>query len=287
MRSVSRLAVIAVAAGGLLAAGPALALVAANAHGYDVSWPQCGRSLPVDGDARVVGVTGGKPYDDGNPCLGDQYRWAVAGAGGAAQAAFYVNTANPGPVSSVLDWYGQKSPNARCSRSDEAACAYNYGYNGARLAWSYAQTKTGAAARHSWWLDVETTNSWSSDPSLNVADVLGAVAFLRSQGVPVGVYSTEWQWDHITGGAHLTDVSNWVAGAASGAQAASWCGPDSSFTGGPVVLVQWIEDDLDHDHSCRPLPAVTGKPAKPGLDTVLQDLLTLNLGKLLQDLQAK
>ncbi|MFP5318072.1 MAG: hypothetical protein ACLGI2_07225 [Acidimicrobiia bacterium] len=262
---------------------PALA-IAANAHGYDVSWPQCGESLPVDGEVRIVGVNGGKPYED-NPCLAEQYRWAS----GAPTTAFYMNTSNPGTASRVVDWYNQKSPNALCSRNDEAACAYNYGYNAAKHAFATAQRETGNAGRHMWWLDVETENSWSSDTSLNAADILGSIAYLRSQGVPVGVYSTGYQWGKIAGGASLPEVPNWVAGARNRAQAETWCGPDRSFTGGPVLLVQWVEHDLDHDHVCAPLPAVSSRPlpgpsGPAGLDVILEDLLSLNLPKLLQDL---
>ena len=53
---------------------PAFAAVASG-HGYDVSWPQCGRALPSDGDFRIVGVNGGRPYTD-NDCLAEQYGWA-------------------------------------------------------------------------------------------------------------------------------------------------------------------------------------------------------------------
>jgi len=262
---------------------PALA-VAAYAHGYDVSWPQCGESLPVDGEVRVVGVNGGKPFED-NPCLADQYRWANE----APTAAFYMNTSNPGTASTVVDWYNQKSPNALCSRSDEAACAFNYGYNAAKHAFATALRETRAASQHMWWLDVETTNSWSSDKAANTAGVLGAVAYLRTQGVPVGIYSTGYQWGQITGGAALVEVPNWVAGARNRGQAETWCGPERSFTGGPVLLVQWVEGDLDHNHVCAPLPTVSPRPlpgpAGPaGLDVVLEDLLSLNLPKLLGDL---
>jgi hypothetical protein len=254
---------------------------AAGVNGYDVSWPQCGRSLPVDGDFRIVGVNGGKPYE-GNPCLAEQFRWAQASAG----SAFYMNTANPGPASKVLDWYAQKTPNASCSRSDEAACAYNYGYNAAKHAFGLAQRETGAAGQHSWWLDVETANSWSANRGLNAADIVGSIAYLRTQGVPVGVYSTEYQWGRITNGARLADVPNWLAGARDADQAARWCAPDSSFTGGPVILVQWVQDDLDHNHACAALPAVTGTPQSgaSGLELVVQDLLSLDLPKLLRDL---
>jgi hypothetical protein len=202
--------------------------------------------------------------------------------------AFYMNTANPGTASRVVDWYGQKSPNANCGRADEAACAYNYGYNAAKHAFAYAQAQTGAAGRWSWWLDVETDNSWSSNTSVNVADLMGSIAYLRAQGVPVGVYSTEYMWRRIAGGARLTDVPNWLAGARDGPMAARWCAdPTGSFTGGPLILIQWVENNLDNNHACAPLPIATGPPptsSKTGLELVLEDLLTLNLPKLLQDL---
>ena len=273
------------AAGAVALAGVVLVAAAGVAHaatkGYDVSWPQCGRALPVDGDFRIVGVTGGKPYDT-NPCLAEQYRWAVAAPG----VAFYMNTANPGPASQIINWYAQKTPNAACSRSNEAACAYNYGYNAAQQAFVYAQRQTSGAATHGWWLDVETTNSWSGDVAQNVADILGSIAYLRAQGVPVGVYSTDYQWGKITGGAHIPELFNWLAGARDAAQAERWCAPDSTFTGGPVVMVQWVENDLDHDHACAPLPTVVpvAGPGSP-LERLLNDVLTLNVTQLLKDLQ--
>ena len=273
-----------------VAVATALVVVVLVAHGalaevgraYDVSWPQCGESLPARADAAIVGVNGGKPYEE-NPCLAEQYGWAASAAG---QPAFYMNTANPGADSRIVDWYRQNTPNPSCSRSNEAACAYNYGYNAARHAFATAQARTGAAGRHSWWLDVETTNSWSDDHGANLADIAGSVDFLRSQNVPVGVYSTRYQWGVITGGARLPDLPNWVAGARDGGQAARWCAPDSSFTGGPVILVQWVEHDLDHNALCAPLPAVTpGAPGSPNhLDQLLRDLLALDLGKILGDL---
>ncbi len=280
MRLLPRLAAPVAVAAAALTLLPAPAAASA-APGYDVSWPQCGEALPVDGGVRIVGVNGGRPYEP-NPCLAEQYRWAAQ----APVAAFYMNTSNPGTASRAVDWYAQRSPNPACSPSDEAACAFNYGYNAARYAFETAQRETGAAGRHSWWLDVEIENSWSRDTAVNVADILGSVAYLRTQGVPVGVYSTRYQWGQITGGASMPDLPNWVAGARDGRQAATWCTPDRSFTGGPVLLVQWEQHDLDHNHVCGPLPTVTEPaPAGPtGLDTVLGNLVTLNLPRLFQDL---
>ncbi len=248
---------------------------AARGHGYDVSWPQCGRALPTDGDFRIVGVSGGRPYTD-NDCLAEQFRWATLKAPGVA---FYMNTANPGTATTLFDWYGQRRPDPSCSRSNEAACAFNYGWNAAAHAFAYAQAQTGAAAKWSWWLDVETDNSWSANAAVNVADLIGSIAYLRTQGVPVGAYSTAYQWGVITGGVQWPDVPVWLAGARNGSQAAAWCGPDSSFTGGPVTLVQWVDrqQSLDINHACRPLPVAAPAPppgpAPNGLEQLVNDLL--------------
>ncbi len=246
---------------------------AASASGYDVSWPNCGRALPIDGDVAIVGVNGGRPYTP-NPCLAEQFRWASAAP---RQPAFYINTSNPGTASAAVDWYAQRTPNANCSRADEPACAYNFGFNGAAWAFSRAQAVTGAASRLTWWLDVETDNSWSDDVGLNAADILGTVAYLRSQNVPVGIYSTRYQWGRIAGGLRLPDVPSWVAGAPNRAGAPAFCSADRSFTGGPVVLVQWVEGDIDHDHLCQPLP-VAGPAAQPPANFLEQLLLDLLRG---------
>lgn len=234
---------------GVLAAG--LALVPATAAlaaprppttGYDVSYPQCGGALPANPAFGIVGVGDGRPYGD-NPCLASQYAWA---ARAAKPAAFYMNTANPGTASTRVDWYGQAGPKP-CSPADEAGCAYDYGYNAAQWAFSHAQAQTGAAAAAAWWLDVETSNSWSTDASLNLADLQGSLDYLAAQGVAAGIYSTGSQWGAITGGAAMP-VPNWVAGAANAKRAPALC--SASFTGGPVRLVQYPSGGFDADCAC-------------------------------------
>jgi hypothetical protein len=247
-----------------------------------VSWPQCGKGLPGDGVVGIVGVNGGRPYEP-NPCLATQFRWAATGP---RQPAFYMNTANPGTATTAVNWYALKTPNPGCSRADEAACAFNYGFHAGRYAFEYAQSQTGAATRASWWLDVETGNSWSGNQGLNNASIAGSIAYLRSKGLPVGAYSTRYQWGRITGGLVLPDVPSWVAGARSGREAASFCTPARSFTGGPVVMVQWVEHNLDHDHLCAPLPAVTAQgPAAPSdLEKLVSSLVPDDLERLVRGL---
>src|SRR5688572_3870318 len=65
--------------------------------GIDISWPQCGKSVPTDQAFGIVGVNGGLATTT-NPCLKDQLIWASKSVGGTVQekVQLYVNTANPG-----------------------------------------------------------------------------------------------------------------------------------------------------------------------------------------------
>lgn len=231
-----------------VAASPALAAPkASSTTGYDVSYPQCSTgSLPNKPAFGIVGVSDGLAYGT-NPCLASEYAWAAK----APNPAFYMNTGNPGTAATRVSWYGQTGPQA-CDPTNEAGCAYDYGYNGAQQAYAYAvsQAGAGAAASAVWWLDVETSNSWSSaDLSLNLVDIQGSLDFLESVVAGVGVYSTGSQWNQITGGAQLpSSVADWIAGASNAAGAASLC--SSSFTGGPVRLVQYPSGRFDADYPC-------------------------------------
>lgn len=228
--------------------------------GHDVSYPQCGAALPVGSRFGVVGVDGGKPYD-ANPCLVEQIGWAL----GAGRPGYYVNTANPGPRLSSYWPIGQRTPK-RCTRSapDSSGCAYDYGWNAA--ADSFARAVSAAAAagapavtRSTWWLDVETGNTWESleygeTPKYLANDTAvleGMRAYLRSRGVrSVGVYSTLHQWERITGGATLGRAPVWYAGVGSATSAAKRCTRAYSFTGGRVRMTQFARDGFDADHRC-------------------------------------
>lgn len=233
---------------GLAAApsAPGLKAIPRGSVGYDISWPQCGKVYPQGSAFGIVGVTDGKPYFD-SPCLASEYAWASATPGGAG---FYMNTANPGAASNAVNWYQQKSPDASCAPGHEAACAYNYGFNAAARAVAYAQAQTGHSTGTSWWLDVETDNSWSaSDLGANLASLRGSIDFLQhTPGVVVGIYSTHYQYTRITGGAPLA-VPNWVAGAANLDDAKTRCTLAWSATGGPVVLSQAF-GAYDIDYAC-------------------------------------
>ncbi|MEP6680827.1 MAG: hypothetical protein ABJB65_05050 [Chloroflexota bacterium] len=223
---------------------------------YDISYPQCDVRYPRDPAFGIVGVNGGIVFSP-NRCLASQIVWAGAGA------QLYANTANPGPQLSTHWPTGQTTPRT-CSAGDPDTrdCAYDYGWNAAADSYRTAvdayvalgQALAGATrtpAAKTWWLDVETGNSWRNDSARNVAVLQGAVAYLRSVEVAgVGFYSTGYQWGQITGGSQAFAVhASWVAGAQTLRTAKRFCS-GSGFTGGPIVLTQYIASGFDADYRC-------------------------------------
>jgi hypothetical protein len=100
---VTALAVLAVVVG-----LPATASAAAPTRvGYDVSYPQCGKTLPSARAFAIVGVNGGLSTR-ANPCLSTQLAWAWrsnGSVGSQPKAQVYLNTANPGQViEQVTTW---------------------------------------------------------------------------------------------------------------------------------------------------------------------------------------
>ena len=233
---------------------------------FDISYPQCRSPFPTNAEFGIVGVNKGIVFSV-NPCLstGDgppELTWA-----GGVGAQLYTNTGNPGPTLSSRWPNNQTSPRPcntpELPESDTADCAYDYGWNAAADAYKTAVNAyvtlglaspgaTSTPSPNVWWLDVETVNSWRDDTSLNVAVLRGEVAYLLSADTAgIGFYSTQYQWNLITGG--TTDFSafqSWVAGVGSGPKAATVC-QGKGFTGGPVTLVQYPSGGFDADLLCR------------------------------------
>ncbi|HJP71211.1 MAG TPA: hypothetical protein VJ975_05785 [Candidatus Limnocylindria bacterium] len=237
---------------------------AVDLPGIDVSWPQCGAELPAEFGFAIVGVNRGLVYAP-NPCLASgepssQLEWA------GADADLYVNTANPGPDISGFWPHGQRSSRdcntANRPGADTADCAYLYGWNAAAdsyrialeafvaLGWAEADADRVPGER-TWWLDVETANSWRGDTSLNVAALQGAVDYLESMDAEVGFYSTPLLWWRVTGGTdRFAEYPAWHAGASSVDDARARCVTDEAFTGGELAMMQWVENGLDRNVIC-------------------------------------
>lgn len=244
--------------------------------GIDVSWPQCGKTLPVNQAFAIVGINNG--YATGtNPCLVDQLNWAKNSLGGTAQdkVQVYVNTANPGglgtqswPINNV-DPTGAVVPNPHdvCDGSDSLACAWQYGWNRAVEANLYrffpAAQSAGISsnpADYVWWLDVETSNTWKLggsdfDFASNTAVLEGMAEYYDSVGATIGLYSTGYQWGQIVGngvqtGSKLIGLDNWRPGGANLKTAKQACSAAPLTAGGRVVMTQFISKNLDYNFSC-------------------------------------
>jgi hypothetical protein len=276
--------VLALAPSGVLAAKPA---ETSNSRppstntpelvGYDVSWPQCGNKLPTGQVFGIVGVNGGNAAST-NSCLSTQLIWANKSVGGSAQPRIqlYVNTANPGEViSQITTWptsntdktnYVPANPYGICTGANDRACSWQYGWNRAvednidRFLPAAKIAKVDqAASSYTWWLDVETMNTWQSGSSealaRNVATLEGMTSYFKFQGATVGLYSTAVQWNTIVGTtvgteSNLNNLANWRPSGASLENAKANCLVAPLTSGGFISLTQYIQKNLDKNHSC-------------------------------------
>src|SRR4051812_21415892 len=236
--------------------------------GYVVSYPQCGNSLPSARAFGIVGVNGGLSTK-ANPCLPAQLRWAAKSNGSTSQpkTQLYLNTANPGEVRTTVTTWPKSgtTPYGACDGSNSTACSWQYGWQ--RASNSILNYFTPAArsaavdgrpASYTWWLDVETTNTWQSGSSAalerNRASLEGMAAYILARGGKVGVYSTGQQWSQIVGSvpssSNLAGRPSWLAGSSSLSDAQSDCRNPALTPGGRVALTQYIVNGFDRNNAC-------------------------------------
>lgn len=250
--------------------------------GNDVSWPQCGKTLPEGQAFAIVGVTGGLA-NNSNPCFAEQLEWANKSTGGTKQprVALYVNTANPGhegswwPSSNIYRGVDVPNPYGPCEPVREGdvegpvnlACSYMYGY--AKAYDDAVDRGVTDPGSYFWWLDVETDNSWQADAedatALNRATLEGMVDYFESitngrvgpdkKPAGVGIYSTSYQWGIIAGtvppSSSLAGLPSWLAGAKTLRGAKSNCSLPGLTPGSPVTVTQYVSAGLDYDYSCK------------------------------------
>lgn len=205
--------------------------------GNDISWPQCGGSVPGQHDVGVIGVTGGRPFTT-NPCLADQYGWSRASqmAGGAQ---VYIN----------LEIGGTTTGPHGCGPDDHLCRAYDYGWQSVTDAMGRASGQ--GVSSTFWWLDVEVGNNWSSDHlDWNSRAVQGAIDAVHSRNLDVGIYSSVDQWAQILPDAFKPGVPTWLAVVGDQQVAPGLCSRRNSLTGGPVYMVQYDDHVFDWDHVC-------------------------------------
>ncbi len=248
---------------------------ATNPTGNDISWPQCGRKLPTNHAFGIVGVNGGTATNT-NPCLAQQLTWANRAPGTLSQPKLqlYVNTANPAQESDY-NWASwptsstANNPHGTCTgeKTNDLACSWQYGWNRALEAdqdrfvpAAQAAGISTDAGNYTWWLDVETMNSWQSGSTealeRNTAALEGMTSYFKSRNAKVGLYSTSYQWNVIVGttvstSSSLNGLDSWLAGARNATDAKTFCSKPGLTTGSSVTLAQYISKNLDYDYACK------------------------------------
>lgn len=230
----------------------------ATTLGNDVSYPQCNKRLPNGQAFGIVGVNDGLA-NTVNPCLASELAWAQTSSGITSQpkSALYVNTANPGNLG-VADWptSGATPSYGTCNGGDNQACAYVYGWQRAQADSGFltAAAPTANPADFTWWLDVETANSWETNLANNQAVLEGMTDYFHGIKASVGLYSTAAQWSQIVGtvsSGSLTGLPDWRPGGASLSTAKQACTAAPLTAGGTVSITQYTSRSTDYDYSCQ------------------------------------
>lgn len=250
-----------------------VAVAATPLRGGDVSWPQCPRGMGVPGrrtlglpmptrKARfvIVGLTNGRAFTR-NPCLASQLSWV---ARRSLPVAGYTMLSYP--TSAELKKYAASGPYTTATLTGRLR---NYGYAQTRYALANA-ARAGLAAPLVW-VDVEprAERPWSSRTARNRAVITGALRAIRARHLRAGIYSYAYAWRTLTGSWQL-DLPLWMP---SGSHASTWAKRRSaalaacrrtSFTGGALVMTQWVWNNRDYDIACPPLRDPADWFAVPG-----------------------
>ena len=204
--------------------------------GYDISWPQCNGPLPRASTLAIVGINRGTAFTT-NPCFRREAAWA------GLNLSVYINLNTPDPAHPEQFVNG---PAGRCPPGASPCDFYNYGSNAATNA--VTQLRFAGYVPRDIWLDVETSNIWSTDTWLNDEVIAGAISALQRAGATPGLYSTAYQYATIAG-PFRSSVPEWLATGTGIAAPSPGCATPS-FTGGPVTLVQGILGPFDGDVAC-------------------------------------
>jgi hypothetical protein len=200
------------------------------------------------GPAARLRCTGGKAFTS-NACFVAEYNGVLPG-----QASLYMNLNAAVGSTASNGLTGPYTTSGVCAHGDKTCQAYNYGWKAGQYAYGLA----GSHSASTWWLDIETANSWQAQVALNQATIQGAIDFLLNKASPagvsnpqptvgisnVGIYSTPSMWQKITGG-WKTGSPVWYAGTS-----ATSCATASAFTGGSLWLVQQASGVSGRDIAC-------------------------------------
>ncbi len=248
------------------AAPDAPAAVAAGVRGADISWPNCPKGMGVPGRRTlglplptakaqffVIGLTNGRAFTR-NPCLAQHL--TVAAERGVHASAY---TMLSYPNRAERRAHGWSGPFGTATYADRIA---NVGY--AQAAFALDTMATAKFASPFVWIDVEprAERRWSRKWVNNQALIRGALRAAADRGIGSGIYTYSLAWRQITGGMRV-DVPLWAPGhsrartfAGKLRQTAASCSR-AGFTGGPLVMAQWVWRNRDHNITCPAIESVT------------------------------
>lgn len=227
--------------------------------GYDVTFSTFAYPSESFGFA-IIGVTGGKAFVDNKRFLSG-VAWARFAS--ATAATLYMNLNAPygstvkGHISSP-----RVCPVKAATSTEPTACeGYNYGYQAAEHSYLYAKARGFESSL--WWLDIEEANSWSKDVTVNQATIQGAIDYLNTKNIRVGVYSMMRMWRDIAGkdftpqqriDAKDVVIPVWLpVGVRSQIGAINTCNSGKSFIpGSPIWIVQYEASStaIDQNIAC-------------------------------------
>ncbi len=229
----------------------AAGLYSTGASGFDISYPNCGATLPSLDSFALVGVGAGRPFTT-NSCLTSE--WNAAQKATGATPSLYFNTGYSGAYTRNIDT--TTCPAALSSAKNAYPGLFSglsrHDQSQAQQAWElgcseaeYAYGARPAGSPLMWWADIETGNSWSSNSLLNDYTVDGISYQMESLGGG-GVYSSPAMWASITGSMTFQPTppatANWVTGAS--------CTASFSRTT-PTWLAQGVQvNGVDTDTAC-------------------------------------
>lgn len=234
--------------------------------GADISWPNCpkglgipsrrteGKPMPLDSAAFViVGLTNG-PGFVANPCLADQVAWVQAQH--RWLGAYSMTTFPDRAARATYGWNGPWAVDTRRGR------LRNAGY--AQALFNVTSMQGAGLDVPFVWVDVEPypTHPWSGRPRANRAVVAGVVRGYEDSGYRVGFYSYAGGWRAVVGDWRKPGYPTWypVGAEPDGYREARRRCRLPSFSGGPVLLGQWVDGDRDRNVTCARLHGRAEQP---------------------------
>lgn len=241
-------------------------VVPPEARGGDISWPNCPKGMGVPGrrseglplptaDAQffIIGLTNGRAFTR-NPCLTSQLSAAIARG---VRASAYTMLSYPNRLERAR--YGWSGPFGTGTYANRIS---NVGYKQAAFALD-TMSAAGFAAPFVW-IDVEprAERAWSTSIANNRALIAGALRAATDRGIGSGIYTYANAWRPITGSWQLPYLL-WAPGhsrartfTARAAQTRESCSR-VGFTGGALVITQWVWANRDHNVTCPAIADVT------------------------------